>query len=243
MVKDALRVLFHRAVNYHSSPDGITNEDVYNMLVKQEDQPRLRFIENELGELDIQGINRKHTTINSSIQMPNGHMSRIQIGLTTPLTGLLPSYATTGFLGDAHMPGEQREKLQRWIETRFNVGVRFAMAWEVIDQLNDRLVTLPQMRFYCDGLVTLFDMSEGLKDIADALRERTTMPKTLPSSPPELHQEAIKATKTIGWAKLFPVEDAPKTPTKPVTFFMWDEQQGGMPVPWGDSYRRSITVW
>lgn len=238
-VKQALKTLFQRAVKYHAAPDGITNEDVYNMLVKQEDQARLRFIEGELGELQIQGFSRNHNTIDSSITLPNGEITRFQMTLATPLVCLLPSYAGAGLLGDTDMPGEQREKIQAWVNTRFNVGVRFAVAWAAISALNSRLDTRQQMKFYCDGIVTLMDMSDELKDHADELRELMTMPKNLPSIPPELHREAIKATKTIGWARLFPAEDT-AVQRKPVTLSMWDEQLGTILNPWGGP---RIQVW
>lgn len=210
-LNSVINEMFDRACHYHSAPD-LTTRDIFQMLVKPEDIPRLERLENEVKSLGIYGAETSLSHVVTSVKSSAGNV-KLYVSLAEPIKGLLPAYATEGF--HKKVSPEHLAAVNAWVETRTEVGRKFANLYSFISDLNNRVSSLSAMKFYFEGITALFEQTEFYKDVADRLRE-APMPGKIPSIPPAMRKYGLAATKTVSWGLLFPL--ATSGQEKPITF-------------------------
>ena len=230
IITNNLSKLFERAI-MHMPPPDVSPTDIYEMIVKPADIPRLRQIERDIGEFALSGLSDSRTSLAIRMPLPNAATPYVSFTTKQPITGLLPAYATDGPHNEAAIPAP----IINWLERRYTLGVKFARAERVFTRLNYLLKTPAQMKMYFNGIVALLEMDDITKKTAAKLRE-AAMPSSFPSIDPVLRAGGIEATQTIAQALLFPNE--PPDDDTEVKMALGKHQCGTVQF-----LGRSISVW
>lgn len=233
-IQTVLNEMFDRACHYHSTP-ALTTRDIFEMLVKPEDIPRLERLEGEVKSLGIYGAETSLSNVSTNVKNPiDGKSVSLHISLQEPIRGLLPGYATQGF--HKKIKPEHAAAVTAWVETRAEIGKKFANIYSFINALNEEVGSLAAIKFYFEGITALFEQTEYYKDVADRLRE-AKLPGKVPSISPEMRRYGITATKDVSWALLFPVIQ-PKS--EPVSFSIY---RSAFSVGKSEFKGHPITIW
>lgn len=233
---------FYENALAHNEVPSLTNEDVYRMLVKEEDILDLQKLENEAKRFNIYGLDRSLSSIRIKFNAwgvgDNAGRTNMYVRMSPPLNRVLPGY-DSGAIEVVNMPESTKKIIGEWLDIRYKLGKDFAGLDYYIRKMNEVCSTPAQMKVYFGGIVSLMRHTENpvLIKQADKL-ERSPLPKSYPRMPREMAEAGVAFTSLVAWSLLVPTENPS---TKPVSLFL--DSVLNTTLDWAPGNINKIPIW